>query len=213
MTDSYETLSVGKYEKLLQARADYEQKDVNALNLAILAILTDRSEEELLDLKLPEFRALTDRAGFLRTAPRPEPVARRYRLKEYDLRPVTDVRRMTAAQYIDFQTFAREETGCTAELLSCFLIPRGRRYNDGYDIREVQAAIRESLPITRGLGLLAFFLKKSRQSTISTLRSSIRTMKRTKPTPQTLKAMSMAELSMALLKSGDGSLMSMPLLS
>lgn len=211
MISRYENLPVGKYEKLIGARAKYGG---NALNLAILSILTGKSEDELLDMKLPEFRALMDKAGFLKTAPTPGPVAKRYNLRGLDLIPVTDTRKMTAAQYIDFQTFAQDQNNRIAELLSCFLVPRGMRYNDGYDVLDVQTAIREDMTITQALGLLAFFLSKSRRSTISTLRSSIKAMKKTNPgmKAKAMEARMAAEMSMALLQGGDGWRMSTPFL-
>lgn len=211
MISRYETLPVGKYEKLIGARGKYVG---NALNLAILSILTGKSEDELLDMKLPEFRALMDKAGFLKTAPTPGPVAKHYNLRGLDLIPVTDARKMTAAQYIDFQTFAQDQNNRIAELLSCFLVPRGMRYNDGYDVLDVQTAIREDMTITQALGLLAFFLSKLRRSTISTLRSSIKAMKKTNPgmKAKAMEARMAAEMSMALLQGGDGWRMSTPFL-
>lgn len=214
MISRYETLPVGKYEKLIEARAKYGENGGNALNLAILSILTGKPEDELLDMKLPEFRSLMDKAGFLRTAPIPGPVAKCYKVRGFDLIPVTDTRKMTAAQYIDFQTFAQDQNNRIAELLSCFLVPRGMRYNDGYDVLEVQTAIRENLAITQALGLLAFFLSKLRRSTISTLRSSIKAMKKTNPgmKAKAMEARMAAEMSMALLQGGDGWRMLTPFL-
>lgn len=156
MITNYNSLTVGKYEALLRARADHEG-DTNELNLRVLSILSDMTVDQLLDLKVPEFRAMMDRAGFLCTAPRPSEVARQYRFGDLTLVPVTDVRKMTAAQYIDFQNFSNAGEGRQAELLSCFLVPKGMKYNDGYDIFEVQQAIRDFMPVTAALGLLAFF--------------------------------------------------------
>lgn len=211
MISRYEALTVGRYEKLLDVRTMYEG---SALNLAILSILTDKPEDKLLDLKVPEFRALMDKAGFLKTAPIPSPIAKCYKVQGFDLIPVTDARKMTAAQYIDFQTFAQDQANRMAELLSCFLVPRGMRYNDGYDILEVQAAIREGLVITQALGLLAFFLKRSRRSTISILRSLIKAMKKAslKMGTKAMEARMAAEMSMILLQNGGGWQMSTPFL-
>lgn len=211
MISRYEALTVGRYEKLLDVRTMYEG---SALNLAILSILTDKPEDKLLDLKVPEFRALMDKAGFLKTAPIPSPIAKCYKVQGFDLIPVTDARKMTAAQYIDFQTFTQDQANRMAELLSCFLVPRGMRYNDGYDILEVQAAIREGLVITQALGLLAFFLKRSRRSTISILRSLIKAMKKAslKMGTKAMEARMAAEMSMILLQNGGGWQMSTPFL-
>lgn len=209
MITSYNSLTVGKYEALLRARADHEG-DTNELNLHVLSILTDMTVDQLLDLKVPEFRAMMDRAGFLCTAPRPSEVARQYRFGDLVLVPVTDVRKMTAAQYIDFQNFSNAGEGRQAELLSCFLVPKGMKYNDGYDILEVQQAIRDFMPVTVALGLLAFFLRRLHRSTISTLRSSVKRMPKS---PQMAKAIQATNLLIRSLQSGDGLPMSMPFLN
>lgn len=159
MITNYTSLTVGKYEELIKARAEHED-DTNELNLHVLSILSDMTVEQLLDLKVPEFRAMMDRAGFLCTAPRPAEVAKLYRFGDMDLVPVTDIRKMTAAQYIDFQSIARLGEGHQAELISCFLVPKGKKYNEDYDILDVQRLIREFMPVTAALGLLAFFFQQ-----------------------------------------------------
>lgn len=156
MIQNYDALPVGKYEAIMRAQRD-NADDIHARNLAILAILTDKSEDELLDLPVPKFRELMDKASFLRLPLRPAPVAKNYNLGTLTLRPCADIRKMTAAQYIDFQTLAKQSEERTAEMLSCFLLPEGHRYNVGYDIVEVQRAIRKYLPVTSANGLLTFF--------------------------------------------------------
>ena len=209
MITNYNSLTVGKYDALLRARADHEG-DTNELNLHVLSILSDMTVDQLLDLKVPEFRAMMDRAGFLCTAPRPSEVAKQYRFGDQTLVPVTDIRKMTAAQYIDFQNFSNAGEGRQAELLSCFLVPKGMKYNDGYDILEVQQAIRDFMPATAALGLLAFFLRRLHRSTISTLRSSVKKMPKNPQTEETIKATNRLIRS---LQSGGGSPMSMPFLN
>ena len=46
------------------------------------------------------------------------------------------------------------------EVLSCFLVPKGKKYNEDYDIVEVHKAIREHLSIPHCLALSGFFLTK-----------------------------------------------------
>lgn len=209
MITNYNSLTVGKYEALLRARADHEG-DTNELNLHVLSILSDMTVDQLLDMKVPEFRAMMDRAGFLCTAPRPSEVAKQYRFGYLTLVPVTDIRKMTAAQYIDFQNFSNAGEGRQAELLSCFLVPKGMKYNDGYDILEVQQAIRDFMPVTAALGLLAFFLRRLHRSTINTLRSSVKKMPKNPQTEETIKATNRLIRS---LQNGGGSPMSMPFLN
>lgn len=158
MITSYEEMPVGAYLKLVEiAGADMPEDDAN---LATLAVLTGLSEEALLDLPLPDFRAKMNAAGFLLVYPRPAQVRDAYELGGVRYIPTRNERQMTAGQYIDFQTWTKEENRW-AELLSCLLVPEGHTYNDGYDIEAVQAAIRDGLCILDAIALRAFFLNSS----------------------------------------------------
>lgn len=213
MIENYDALTVGKYEEIERVQREYGEDDVNGRNLAILLILADISTDELLDMKVPAFRAMMDRAAFLRRPLRPAPVLKHYKLGDMTLRPVADIEKMTTAQYIDFQTFAKAPDGRIAELLSCFLLPDGHRYNDGYDIREVQGAIRALLPITAAHGLLAFFFRKSQRSMINTLRSLAKTLGRAKKKDARMtEATMLLNTSILSLIAGDGCRTSTPLL-
>ncbi len=156
MITNYNSLTVGKYEALLRARAEHES-DTIELNLHVLSILSDMTVEQLLDLKVPEFRAMMDRAGFLCTAPRPAEVAKQYRFGDMTLVPVTDIRKMTAIQGMNIQTYAGNFEQNLVTLLACVLVPKGKKYNEGYDNLKVQRAIWQYLPITDALGLLNEF--------------------------------------------------------
>ena len=74
--------------------------------------------------------------------------------------PTMDYRKMETAQYVDFQTFAPMVETHMAELLSCLLIPIGCRYNEGYDLLEVQQALKDKLSVTNAVALLAFLLTR-----------------------------------------------------
>ncbi len=214
MIQNYDALTVGKYEAVMLAKRDHAD-DVNGCNLALLSILSGKSEDELLDMKVPQFRELMNKAAFLRRPVRPAPVLKTYKLGDMTLRPTADIRKMTTAQYIDFQTLSQLSDERLAEMLSCFLLPEGYRYNTGYDIAEVQAAIREFLPMTAAYGLLAFFLRTSQRSTINILRSSAKTLareNRKKRDKRTTEAILELRRSILLLRSGVGSQMSMPFL-
>lgn len=177
MITNYNSLTGGKYEALLRARADHEG-DTNELNLHVLSILSDMTVDQLLDMKVPEFRAMMDRAGFLCTAPRPSEVARQYRFGDLTLMPVTDVRKMTAIQGMNIQTYAGNFEQNLVPLLACVLVPKGKKYNEEYDIHEVYRAIWQYLPITDALGLLNEFAVDTLTTSTDMLQKEILQMKK-----------------------------------
>ena len=48
-----------------------------------------------------------------------------------------NIRQMTAAQYIDFQNFYKDYQKNFKYIFLCFLIPKGKKYNEGYDLIEL----------------------------------------------------------------------------
>lgn len=158
--DNYRDLSVGKYEEIVHlCREEMTDED---RRVGIIAILSGLTEDEVLRLPLDKFTEYSAKSRFIEVEC-PENmipgVARSYQLGGMVLLPVTDIRKITAAQYIDFQTFAQDKENKFVELLSCFLIPRGCEYNDGYDVLDVHKAIREEMSVAECLALLAFFFK------------------------------------------------------
>lgn len=160
MIDSYAKLPLGLYLDIRALQEDGAMDPVD-LRVAIVAALTGKTEREVLDAPIAESSAWFAAAAFLEhDADIPKRIADAYRLGDWDLIPTTDLRRITTAQYIDFQAFAPGGEKTLPQLLSVFLVPRGRGYNDGYDVAAVQQAIRDALPVADVLALSAFFLNK-----------------------------------------------------
>lgn len=170
MITSYNDMPVGVYEKIAAVLAQDLPDDDQ--RLALLAALTGKTEDALLDEPLPAFREQMEAAGFLLTYPKPAKLRQRYTLRGCSYLPTTREDKMSAGQYIDFQTYAAQKGDNWAGVLSCILVPEGHAYNDGYDLGGVQDAIRAELCILDAIALRAFFLSSSALSTAATARSS-----------------------------------------
>lgn len=173
--DNYADLPVGKYLDILAANAG-DAEDIDK-QVATIAILTDKTEDEILALPVPDYTVLARAADFLRHEDKGEHrLAKRYTLGGLALVPCTDARKMTTAQYIDFQTLTKDGDydRHLAEILSCFLVPEGKAYGTGYDFAEVQDAIRRHLSVTDALSLLAFFFASWQRLTDASLTLSAR---------------------------------------
>lgn len=205
MITSYDDMPVGVYEKLT-AIVD-EKMPEDAERLAVLSVLTGKSEDELLDEPLGKFRKQMDAAGFLLVLPRPAEVRKIYKLDGVRYVPTLREDKMTAGQYIDFQTYAGQKGDQWAGILSCILVPEGKTYNDGYDIGDVQKAVRDHLCILDAIALRAFFLNSSALLTAATARCSLLTQMRKAGAPlaerEKLKA-KMLRVEAALRADGGG---------
>ena len=180
--DNYRDLPVGKYEEIVRL-CNEEMTEVDR-KVAILSILTGLSEDDVLHLPLPTFTKYAAKSRFLESEC-PENlipgVASSYRLGGFVLVPVTDIRKITAAQYIDFQTFSKEKETRMVEMLSCFLVPKGMDYNEGYDVLEVHQAIRDDMSVAELLALIAFFFGRFLKAIHRTQSYSMRLLRRKDP--------------------------------
>lgn len=202
--DSFSKLPIGKYEEILAiSREDAEEIDKS---VAILSVLTGHPEEEILHLPIAEFTELSAKAQFL-TADgfRGGRMAKKYILGDWVLHPVTDYRRLETAQYLDFQTYVADLENRMVELVSVLLVPKGKRYNEGYDILELQKAIRENMTVTEGATIVGFFLTLCSRSIKDSLRFSKRMAKGIRDREKRTEILNrIAEQEEALGKSGVG---------
>ena len=202
MIDNYNDMPLGLFlriDAILRERAG----DEVGTQVGIIALLTGKTEDEVLNLPLADYSALAGKTAFLTNHCEP---------REIDtaapgwngLEPTLDFTKITTAQYIDFQTFAKDWPATSVELLSCFLIPEGKTYNNGYDIAEVQGRIRE-MPFPLALGYAAFFFGRFSASIADSLSYLGSVLKRTK-NPAKRKALErkIREAEAALRSAGAG---------
>lgn len=161
-TYTWDTLPLGKYLTLLE-RLDLQSDDIITdceNSVRMLAVLYDMTEEQVEALPLTDYQAMMAACEFLHQ-PRPEAKAENIKTpifaENYELDAVTAPEDMTTAQYIDFQTLARSEKHDLVALLSCFLIPKDCKYNTGYDLCKVRAAIARTVSVAAADSLTAFF--------------------------------------------------------
>jgi hypothetical protein len=153
--DNYDRLSVGKYQQL----AAIDTGDDIERSVQTLEILTGLGRDDLLSLPVDGYTELTRHAQFLNSAPALRPSVSSFIAKDgTELRVQSDPSKMTAGQYIDYQQLIGEAGDHIVEVLSVFLIPKGKRYMDGYDIGDVQRIIRDEMPVSVAMGMLGSFL-------------------------------------------------------
>lgn len=158
--DNYRNLPVGKWLEILELSKD-ENVDALEQQVKTIAILTGLTEDEVLDLPIMEYKSLASKTKFLEKEYEGKlQVAKSYGLNGMGLIPVKDFNKITTAQYVDYQTFSKEGDMYLVQTLSTLLVPKGKKYNDGYDMDAVQQAIRDNLSVADVVSLYAFFLTK-----------------------------------------------------
>lgn len=121
-----------KYRTLLDIR---EAANIEDENERVYAIMEAVFGEDVLDLPLKEFTEKCKEIEFLQ-----KPIPNDLHVKnikvngrEYYFDGLLG--NITTAQYIDFQNYQKNED--EQKTFSVFIIPKGHKYNDGYDMEQV----------------------------------------------------------------------------
>lgn len=177
--DNFKDLLLGDYMEITSIIND-ESIDELDKQVKIISILTGTDEEFILDLPIPQYQQLSTKLNFLYgELPQEARLAKSYRIGKFDLVPVTDMRKVTTSQYIDFQSLHQagyEEH--IVEILSCILIPKGKKYCQDYDLAEVHNAIRKGLSVFDAVSIYAFFLLSCKESMKDMLTYSLKQAKK-----------------------------------
>lgn len=176
MIDNWTKVTVGKYQEIKSIINSGAEPEV--VNTELISCLTDLDVEEVLDMPLMRFNNFLQCTGFLYEDMPKRIVATKYVLGGSHFNVMLNIEEMTAAQFIDYQNYIKDIDKNIVQLLSIFLIPKGHKYNDGYDMVEVQKTIRDNLCIIDASAMAAFFLEWYNGLLTATVRSLTKRMKK-----------------------------------
>lgn len=174
MITAYSQMPITTYGKILEVITD-NSRDTIDKEVEMISILAGKTTEEVENMPLIELRGLTAQLGFLTEKAEVVDVLKEYKVGDFTLIPEKKISKIKAGQFISFQEFAKVYRDNNADvkyipyLLSCFMIPKGKKFAEGYDVEDVQEAIAEHLSVVDALSLTAFFLTKIKQSQASIL--------------------------------------------
>ena len=202
--DSYNGLSVSKYMQIRElAKQDMDDMQMQA---EIIGILCDCDVDEVMNMPLPKYSECVRKSMFLTDKPKAKAECPKHIvLNEKKYYVIRKVEELTAAQYIDYQTYMKmpDPDSKLAEILSIFIIPEGKKYTEGYDVVEVINEIKEYLPISVAFNICFFFRKKQIKSikhTLIYLGLMMKIWKRMVKTEEQKQMMKEAEMKMKTLQ-------------
>ena len=176
----WENISIDKYYEIKDILDDEEDDDITK-NVKMVALITDMDEDEVWSMDMAEAGEYISRLQFLNKFELPDNPNMKFNLPGYQLKVMKDVSKISVAQYVDFQNFVKLPLREGMEkILSIFLIPEGCKYNEGYDIIDLQKVIRENISFRVAEGLLSFFIEKYGELLIHSLVYCRRQVKKTK---------------------------------
>lgn len=166
----WNNITIKKYLKIQDILTDENMPDEEK----IIQMANVIYEEDITELTVPEFNQKIKALDFVKEAPKKEKLLKSYTINGTKYNSNADIQNVQANQFIDFQNYAKKED--TIGCISCFFIPDGHKYNDGYDMLKTKEDIGE-LPITVANGLAFFFKEQYVTLLVLSNRSSLRKMK------------------------------------
>ena len=141
----------------------------------LIALLSGMKVDDVLALPLDKFKAMMAETGWMSTPPDIEQPREEYTIngKQYVL--TMNFHKLTTAQYIDFQSYSKDSD--YSKMLSVFLVPKGKKYGEGYDALEVINDV-STMPVGEVLGLMGFFIILYRSWSQALLKYSSRILRK-----------------------------------
>ena len=192
MINSYKDLTLEKYIEL---------------SSTMIAILSDMTVDEVLDLPISEYRKLAMQLQFLREPPKTRKHCNKIKIDGKEYVVLEKVEDMTAGQYIDYETYLQQnDIKMLPYILTCLIIPKGEKYGESDTSNELM-----QLSVEEALSIADFFMKRSRSLIRGTLLSLEWMMKKKakKMKDETMKAemdkaVKEIHLLQSTIKNGDG---------
>lgn len=208
MINSYRKLSIAKYDEIKKIM----KKDIDDIDkqVELIACLADMDINNVYNLPLTKYEELVEKASFLYEMPKPKNnLPNKLIIGDFKYRIMKNVEKMTTGQYIDLQTYLKNDMG-VAYILTTIIIPEGCEYGDGdYNIDDLQKDIYNNLNIEDALSI-AFFLHRKLQITIEgTLRFldwKMKKMEKKMPQEQKAKMKQAREMLKGLAINGHGNI-------
>lgn len=160
MKNKWSDITIADYKQINEITSRELDSDLEK-SVAYLAVLMNEDEDKLWSLTLPELNALLEQTKWLNS----EFTFNKHPFKhivingeKYDV--MVDIMKFTVAQYADFQIYwdHRTDPEWMAKLMTVFVIPRGKKYNDGYDAAALAETLENNLSITDFNSICFFFL-------------------------------------------------------
>lgn len=210
---NWNDITIGVYNKLnkllkFEPTDDVVMDELN-LTIQILSVLCDVDEDVIGDLTRSEFGKLAAQCAFLQELPKVK-IKDEYWINDKLYQVQFNVQDMTMAQYIDYQTFIKEQDKYMSNILACFLIPKGKKYGDGYNLQEVVNDIENYFSIVDAHSVCFFFTLLFQSLTKVMLTYLVKKMKKgmkkmtQEEKEKTQEAIDHLNKVISLVKNGDG---------
>lgn len=159
---SWRDVSINEYFELRDTLAQLENEYEKEIYL--ISFINGISEDDVYNMPISKVKYLQSQMSWLSNVDiSPDVKFKKISINDSKYKIDVDLQNFTIGQYIDFQTFYPKRNNTTnyiGNLLACFIIPKGHKYNTDYNIQEVIDDINNKVDILTANEIIFFFLKQ-----------------------------------------------------
>lgn len=159
---SWRDVTINEYfdlrEKLESVSSDYEKEIIK------IAFVNGFNEDDVWNMKISDVKRYQKNTIWLNNFEISKDVKfKSIKIEDevYEINP--DMQKFSVAQYIDFQNFfpkRTQKTNYIGNILACFIVPKGKKYGEGYDVAQLVNKINDNVDILTSNEIIFFFLKQ-----------------------------------------------------
>lgn len=167
MKEAWNYISLDEFAKI-RAIVNDSGRTTEDKQISLAALLQGVDEDTILNMPLAQVQPIFARAMELNEQPQKAKPKKVYQVAGWTLR-LTEGKDISVAQWVDFQNYGKDMDNHLADMLSVVLVPKGKTYNEGYDIDKLKADLGARMTVPEALGVCFFFRRKWLKSMRRTL--------------------------------------------
>lgn len=154
-------ITISDFKRILEINEQELDSDLEK-SISVLSVLCECNEDDLYNMNINNLQTLIAEMEWMN---KPFTFNRNWNSKhitingvKYDV--VADINKFSVAQYADFQIYwsKRDDVNYMGKLLTVFIVPSGKNYNDGYDIVELSNILETYVSLPDFNAICFFFL-------------------------------------------------------
>ena len=165
--DKWSDITIAEYERIVYI-INCTDDEIERLT-GVISVLSGVDEDEIDDMPIAEIARIGQKLDFLNSFDFNKNATYKSLVIDGETL-VLAVKDMSVAQYVDFQATWSAETKDLARIISICYVPKGKKYNQDYDIEELIKKIRNNVSIDKANSIGFFLLKKLNGLTNFTVR-------------------------------------------
>lgn len=174
---SWRDVSINLYKEIADVWND-EGVTQAEKEIALISLLSGINESEVWNMPITEIEVLREQIKWANDFDFNKNIkCNKLNVGKYNLKAHFDVGRITYSQFVDFQALMSEDDKDLASIIACFFIPKGCKYNEGYDLAELIETINNELDIVTANEVCFFLFRRLANSIKGSLKSYMVKMK------------------------------------